>query len=354
MSRFETGESTTIMKINKYLLFAFLLVIIAVSSFITYKITTLGSVVRPGYQSKYTIMNAEYWRGYENVDPVKRIEPLENKDVLEYLEDVNHDKSVEVLKELTAQEQQTIQEFYHEIEKWPVAIKNYFWKHVAKIYIVDGLYSSGRAECMDDGNTFIIFLNRKKLHQSPNDWIGDAEASAVKFVSEKEKIEFIIEDSDSPALTLENIVVHELGHIVSLNKSLLPDWRVKNDYASYPVVKDAFYQNQSALHRKGTQTFVFEEISYYGGEENKISIETYLSLVDQMRNTSFPSLYGSQNANEYFAEMFYGYMHCIIQKKPYKEKVTSSNGQMVEFFNGMTEVRCGEQYKMMKSIFESL
>ncbi len=208
----------------------------AVTNFLSYQKGHENSVNTENIYCDEIICSNMYWGDFKKNDPINRISPCSDPNVIEYLNSQNKGKDIKEKLSFSDQEQALIDQLLISIDKWPNNVSEYFWNHVAHIYIVDGLYSSGMADCMDMNETFIIFLNKNILTKSPNKWITEAEESSFKYQNEIETLKIKIEDSDSPHLTAETIIIHELGHIISLNKKLIPDWRtplnVNHEYCS--------------------------------------------------------------------------------------------------------------------------
>ena len=315
-----------------------LLAVIIVTNFVSYQRGHKNSINPQNSYCNEQICSNNYWEGFAEKEPVSRITPCFDPNVIAYLNSQNKGKGIKEKISFSDQEQKVIDQLLIAIDKWPINISTYFWDHVAHIYIVDGLYSSGMADCMDDKETFIIFLNKNILTKSPNKWITEAEESSFTYQNEYEKLEIIIEDSDEPHLTAESILVHELGHIVSLNKTLIPDWRtplnINHEYCS------SEFKNRLRLDRKSKEAYSFNLITYYASESDKIDFNDYLNLTRLLEKTTYPTLYGATDNVEYFAELFYSHFHCNIQDRPYIISFTTNNNEKIIFQNGLSMPRC--------------
>lgn len=96
---------------------------------------------------------------------------------------------------------------------WPGNIRNISEMYIAAVYIIKNLGVSGFTLPVGS-NTFIILIDEERISLTPNEWFTKSENSIVAHDSSNIIIDGKIEvDSDtSPAFTLENIMIHELGH----------------------------------------------------------------------------------------------------------------------------------------------
>lgn len=320
---------------KKVIFIVLLISVFAVTNYLSYQEGYKNSM--NSYYDE-SIYSSKYWEDFKQKEPINRVSPCFDPNVLEYLISQNKGKDIKEKLSFSNQEQKVIEQLLNAIDKWPSNVSTYFWNHVAHIYIVDGLYSSGMADCMDDKDTFIIFLNKNILTKSPNTWITETEESSFKYQDEVENLEIKIEESDSTHLTAENIIIHELGHIVSLNKTLIPDWRtslnINHEYCS-----DEF-KLRLRLDRKSKTDYLFNTITYYANDADKIEFNEYLDLTLLLEQTTYPTLYGATDNVEYFAELFYSHFHCNIQNRPYIITFTTNNYEKTIFQNGLLMPRC--------------
>ncbi len=230
-------------------------------------------------------------------------------------------------------------EFVPIFNQWPQALKNFAEDHIYQIVIVKNRKSSARIFAVQNSDKFIVIVNEHVLKQSPNDWIRESEETAFYYDTPTDEVlTFQIEMQDDPILTFENILIHEIGHAFGVVKGLTTDLNEKMNPCNSLDFFNEDYQGYIWLKRKNLLDDRYESLQYY--REDILSFEQYRELLVGLEDTSYPTLYGATHPMEHFAETFYSYVHCELQKKPYRYILTTSDGKETIIENGIVEKRC--------------
>ncbi|MGL1886099.1 MAG: hypothetical protein OCD76_06260 [Reichenbachiella sp.] len=313
------------------------------------KYSTWNSLIGDDYLKRPTI-NQQLSIDIKEVEPVlyHRIKAIAQGDVLEEIRIVSA-SNIGIPHGSYAYLQDSFQVLF---ENWPKVLKEFSNDHIYGIYIVAGLRSSGRIYQVHDSDKFVIIINESVLSKDPNVWMTETEESGIKYSSVNEEFEVIIESSCSPVLTLENILIHELGHAFGVAHKLTTSFDHKLESCTSLPFYDKSYSKSIEFEPLSRYADHFNALVYYGDEESKILFSDYQELVVDLEKTSFPTMYASKNEMEFFAEIFYSYVHCEIQNKPFKYLLTDSNGKTTEVGNGIYDERCAYERAIIAAYFE--
>lgn len=236
---------------------------------------------------------------------------------------------------------------------WPEKLKSYCEENIYKVCIVDSLHSSGRAISLEREGVFVILLNSQTLFQPPNVWATNAEVTAIKKdPKSKKRLAVVIENGIDVALTLENILIHEIGHAFGVSEKLTPNFEAVYEFPSkFPFFTETYDSYRMKPIRKNEDDHHFDKLTYYS--ETKMELDDYIDLLERLESTSFPTIYASRNELELFAEIFYSYIHCTIQKKPYQYKILERGKDPIIFENGISDERCAYERSFIENYFNN-
>ena len=243
-----------------------------------------------------------------------------------------------------------INQFGKLYEKWPEGLRKFSEKYILNVFIVKNLGSSGYTFTADD-SSFIIFIDESVLNERPNDF-NRTENNCIQFEGTPFLINHVIEEdlNNLPVYTLENILIHEIGHCVGIVKGLTPtfDRRIPlpNELNFY---KGCYEVNFIELKELNPYRDKFNKLKYYSNDK-KMNCEEYLVVLDDLKNSPFPTTYSTQGQLEFFAEYFYSYIHCIIQKRPFEYRVFNNNKLIKSVRNGIINQSYEPRYLMIEKV----
>jgi len=162
-------------------------------------------------------------------------------------------------------------------------------------------------------------------------------------------------EQDSRKNAIRYILLHELGHVVSINERIHPSWNVEpKDVASpadYPylglswTISKTDNRYLTKFDEKFTQR---KDVVYY--LKPKLPAGEMVSVYENLERTNFPTLYAVTNPSDDFAEAFASYVHTVLMKKPFEIRIYR-DGKIAKVYKSCwTEQRCAEK----KAILESL
>lgn len=195
------------------------------------------------------------------------------------------------------------------------------------IYFVTNLGSTGLTGIVRDesGKPIggIIYLDSDLLGDGGNDWASKKESTAF-LPSKEHSIKIHLDDSNSKESAIRFIILHELGHIVSIVKAHAPDFSEnQRDFRNFPLYNGIWW---SETYSPYEATFFPErnKIKFYQSTPSISLFPEGKFLYKKLTNTQFVSLYAATNADDTYAEAFAQYVHVFLLGKEYKVILTSN------------------------------
>lgn len=164
-----------------------------------------------------------------------------------------------------------------------------------------------------------------------------------------------IEDpaDDNRRNAIQYILLHELGHILSIGEQIHPAWtKPPQDVKS---ITEFGYFSLSWAPPNGESRYqsLFDEhfpqreqIVYYFGAT--FSLGQSVAIYDALGATNFPTLYAATSPGDDWAEGFASYVHTVMMRKPFRIHIYRS-GQLIEEFGPCwQEPRCAEKRSIIE------
>lgn len=163
-------------------------------------------------------------------------------------------------------------------------------------------------------------------------------------------------DRDTRQNALQYILLHELGHVVSVGRNIHPNWNkpIREQAASkerFPFFETSWtfdVANDTYASRFDNQFPQRTDIVYYGIARIPGSAmgPTYASL----EQTSFAALYSATQPGDDFAEAFANYVHVVMLQRPW-QIVLTRDGQVIKTVKSCWEqARCAEKRRMLEEL----
>lgn len=244
------------------------------------------------------------------------------------------------------------------IAELPPAVKKLIEKKLVGIYFVKDLGGTGFTDYVQGGwlssDTGFIVLDVDVLaRQTANAWATWKENTPfAPDASYKLEAQIEIAAGDNRKNAIQYILLHELGHIISIGEKIHPRWdgppSSVDGFAfamlSWRLPSDAT-QYQSIFDR---QFSLRQKVVYYFGAQLKASQmrETY----GQFANTNFPTLYAATRPGDDFAESFVSYVHTVLQERPWEIRIYGDGKLEKTYKSCWEEKRCAEKRKLLEGI----
>ena len=243
----------------------------------------------------------------------------------------------------------------------PQSIQTLFRQRLVGIYFVDDLGSTGYTDVVFDQNdkpvAGFIVLDRKLLQMSTaNAWATRKENTPFKWHSAYQ-LQAQLEQpaNDNRKNAIQYILLHELGHVLSIGRVVHPPWTTMGTSAGEP--KDYPFFNLSWLNpsKPGVYVSLFDgyfplrkHVAYYFGA--RFNADQMQDTYTQLETTNFPSLYAATGPADDFAEAFVSYVHVVVLKRPWHITI-SRHGSVLKVFNACWgEARCADKQALLEAM----
>lgn len=226
-------------------------------------------------------------------------------------------------------------------KKFHPSVKKLFDDYIYGIYFCEKLGGTGltgyvynKEKKLPVGG--IVFIDATVINKKANDWITYKENSVFIAKQVSLKIEIEEEINNTIENALRYILMHEMGHIVSNTFQIIPDLQSNElNYSNYSFTRDIWINQNTSYY--DDEIFPFRsKIIFYATEDKKINLDRDWKMIyPNLLKNRFPTLYSATNADDYFAEIFVSYVHCIIDSKPWKLTLTQEGKELYSVQNGI-------------------
>lgn len=164
---------------------------------------------------------------------------------------------------------------------------------------------------------------------------------------------------DTRKNALQYILLHELGHVVSVGRNIHPNWNTPVHQQAASVDKFPFFETTWKFAAKeGTYETKYDyhfpqrkDVVYYGVARIPGSAmgPTYASL----EQTSFAALYSATRPGDDFAEAFANYVHVVMLRRPW-QIILKKDAEIIKTVKSCwEETRCAEKRRMLEELLAS-
>jgi hypothetical protein len=246
------------------------------------------------------------------------------------------------------------------ITELPPDVKRIVSGKLAGIYLVRDLGGTGFTDTVYDAQSnavagFVV-LDISVLRKRANAWAKWKENTPFKPQSGF-KLTALIETKagDSRKNAIQYILLHELGHVVSINEKIHPSWNVEPKDVSSPESYPFFSLSWTISKADNRFLTLFDDkfpqrkdVVYY--LKPKLPAGRMIDTYDRLERTNFATLYSVTKPGDDFAEAFASYVHTVLMKKPFEIRIYRE-GKVAKVYKACwTEQRCAEK----KAILERL
>ena len=246
------------------------------------------------------------------------------------------------------------------IAELPWQVRQLIARKLAGIYFVKDLGGTGYTDYINGGISGFIVLDIDVLSKSTaNAWAAWKERTPFN-ADPRYRLDAIIEANgrDNRKNAIKYILLHELGHILSMGEKIHPQWgqpKNKISLEHYPFARlswETGNQNDSRyISRFEMQFPLRKNIVYYFGA--KLNGDQMAVAYDQLEGTNFPTLYAATSPSDDFAESFVSYVHTVMLKRPLEIRIYR-DGQVAKTYQSCwEEKRCAAKRKFLEELLKS-
>lgn len=245
----------------------------------------------------------------------------------------------------------------------PLKVRQLVKTKLAGIYFVEDLGGTGYTDYIEGGpfgpDAGFTVLDLDVLEKlTANAWASWKESTPFR-ADARYKIEAEIEaqGQDNRKNAIQYILLHELGHILSIGEKFHPRWdqppNTDSSLEQYPFARlswesgDARDRYVSRFEKQFPQR---KDVAYYFGA--KLDGDQMVEVYDQLEDTNYPTLYAATSPGDDFAESFVSYVHTVLLQRPLELRIYR-DGKIVKIYGSCwEETRCAAKRKILEGILQ--
>ena len=242
----------------------------------------------------------------------------------------------------------------------PSRIRDLARRHVVALYLLEKDWGTGTTEAVQDANgrwrLGYIALNLTALTRTANAWGSWKESSAFRPQAGHEIRMMLVNGAeDTHEAAIRFIFLHELGHVLGLALGAHGFW----DADKLPVAtRDSPFLAISWRHdgkgkmiSRWRKTYPgFDQLAFYNFDKAKLPLSAAEAQYRALAQTDFPSLYGTTNLFDDFAEAFAIYVHTRLLNKPYRVEVYRDGARRFVYRSCITTGKCPKKVAALETL----
>ncbi len=241
----------------------------------------------------------------------------------------------------------------------PPVIKRLLWSKLAGLFILDDFGGTGYTDYIFDAQSrpvagFSAFDRAVLETSTANAWATWKENTPFK-PEPGWRLAVTIEKpgNDNRKNAIQYILLHELGHVLSIGEHFHPRWDVEQKdagaAADYPffALSWAVAPDQSRYPTQFDRAFPERKhVVYYFGA--KLDAKQMPRVYDGLARTNFATLYSVQHPADDFAEAFANYVHAVLMKKPFRISIYHDGRLVKNYRSCWQQTRCAEKRRILE------
>ena len=243
----------------------------------------------------------------------------------------------------------------------PPAVRRAFDATFAGVWFVDGLGGTGFTDMYLDASGrpaggFVVLDAAVLGKFKANTWATWKENTPFR-PGGGWTLEARIEDApgDDRRGAIRYILLHELGHVLSINRNVHPRWDL--DPREVPAsARFPFFGLSWTVDRKaGRYDSKFDasfparrSVAYYVGA--KLGAADMAPAYEALARTNFPTLYAATSPGDDFAESFVSYVHAVLMRRPWEVVLRKDGKVAMTYRSCWEEPRCAAKRRLLEDL----
>lgn len=159
-------------------------------------------------------------------------------------------------------------------------------------------------------------------------------------------------EQDTRAGALQFLLLHEFGHVLTVDASFLPRWWEPVPDAPFAFLDLSWEVSplQRFVPRPNSDFPLRGAVDFYG--KNKLDNDAILTAYSGLEGSSFPSLYGATNPYDDFAECFATWVHGEMMRRPFQLRVDFDGVPQAYLDSFWASPRSSAKRAFMNRLFE--
>ncbi|MFT5657763.1 MAG: hypothetical protein ACI9KN_001037 [Gammaproteobacteria bacterium] len=318
-----------------------------------------------GLVNNHPTRTMPYWEKYFSTPPGDRVFIAPNEIInyinLDNLKNGYPNKTVAALPS---------KEFFEVIKnalsEIPDSVRKITQAKFAGVFLVNDLGGTGYTESIldEEGNPvagFIVLDASVLKERTANQWVTWKESTPFK-ISPSIKINAIIESdkNDNHKNAVQYILLHELGHIISIGGFFHPPWNTNanniKELEKYDFFNESWRidQKENKFISRFDSTVLPERknLVYYFGAE--LDADQMISTYNNLEKTDFVTVYAATHPADDWAESFVTYVHAVLMKKPFQINIKKNGKTEKSFKLCWGTPRCARKEMFLSKLFERI
>ena len=243
----------------------------------------------------------------------------------------------------------------------PAAIWELFGDRLVGVYFVAGLGGTGYTDYVLDAQGkpvkgFVVLDAAVLAGQRANAWATWKENTPFKGgAGFRLDARIEAEGNDNRRNAIQYILLHELGHVLSIGSDIHPPWNISpkdvGSEAKYPFFDLSWSIDRQADKYRTRFDANFPQrtntVYYFGA---KLAAADMLPTYARLKQTNFPSLYAATAPGDDFAESFASYVHVVLMRRPWQVTILRDGKPVDTFRSCWGEPRCTKKQKLLERI----
>jgi len=247
------------------------------------------------------------------------------------------------------------------IADMPSVVRRVFNANFAGVWFVDDLGGTGFTDIYvgrdDKPAGGYIVLDAAVLGKfTANTWATWKENTPFK-AREGWTLDVRIENAanDDRRSAIRYILLHELGHVLSINRDIHPRWDIElkdvPESAGFPFFALSWTIDRKENRYVSTfdETFPMRKsVTYYVGA--RLDASDMVPAYDGIEKTNFPTLYAATAPGDDFAESFVSYVHAVLMKRPWEIAIRKDGTVVKTYRSCWDEKRCAAKRRILENL----
>lgn len=248
------------------------------------------------------------------------------------------------------------------IAELPPQVWRLFGDRLAGIYFVDNLGGTGYTDAVFDRSgkpvAGYLVLDATVLRPlTANQWASWKEGTPFKPQDGYRLAARIEADADDNRKNaIQYILLHELGHVLSIGSNLHPPWTIEPRQVPerpYPFMDLSWTVDRRANRYDALSDAAFpqrRQVAYYFGA--KLAASEMVPIYTSLEQTNFPTLYAATRPGDDFAESFASYVHVVLQRRPWQVTLFKGGETAKAVGSCWEEPRCAAKRRLLERLFD--
>jgi hypothetical protein len=315
--------------------------------------------VEPGRDAVRTL---QYWKAALALPVEQRIGPAPAA-MLDYLTQDNIKNSIPNRPRPATLAREFMRDVQQAFAELPAAVKRRLTGKLAGVHFVEDLGGTGFTDEIVDPDSravagFVILDAAVLSAQTANTWATWKESTPFKpqpGFDLAAEIEGKSENNRKNAI--QYILLHELGHVLSIGEKIHPSWSIEAKDAPTTSGLDYFSLSWTVARNENRYASVFDrdfpqrsDVRYYFGA--KLSGEQMADVYSQLEATNFPTLYAATHPADDWAEALVTYVHTVMMNKPFGIRIFHEGKLVKHYQSCWTEKRCEDKRRIVEQFLK--